>query len=172
MTAIDQFLGDAVGAALGELRDDPIPVYTFAFYHDHESGAVSICVDTIENSSEAILRSNDWSMKHFNEHIRSGELGDASLFQANTGRNLSLGDFAKMNLARTDLPDEIELNDDFYLGMVRSVMNRQEEILDLSEDRDRVLFCASTKDAEVGNVWSRIRSAEQGEDTNPPPLRS
>ena len=166
MTTIEQFLDDIVSLAIGELRNEPTPVYTFAFYHDHESGAVSVCVDTKANSAEAVLRSNRWSIKYFDEHIQAGELEDAQLFQANAGRNLSLGDFAKINISRMDLPEGFEPCDDLYLGMVRSVMRHQEAILELSHDPDTVLFCSSTSDAEVGITWPRNPSAEQADGSN------
>src|SRR6516162_8644908 len=82
MTALSEFQSGIVKAALTELRKDPIPIHTFAFYHDHESGTVSVCVDTKESSMELVRSSNRWAMGHFAGHIQSGSWEDACLFQA------------------------------------------------------------------------------------------
>jgi len=42
-------------------------VYTFALYHDHESAAVSVCVDTEANSRRVVAHTNRYNMKHFTE---------------------------------------------------------------------------------------------------------
>ena len=49
-----------------------IPVFTFAFYHDHESGAVSVCVDTKENSAKLVLSMNNYNMRHFFKAVAGG----------------------------------------------------------------------------------------------------
>ena len=146
--------------AVLELRANPIPIHTFAFYHDHESGAVSVCVDTKESSLRLVRKSNEWSMKHFAEHVQDGSWEDACLFQANVGRGLSLGDFARVNLARTDLPLGTATDQSFYLAMARAVIAHQEDILRLAAEPKDVLFCCSSADSEVGLVWSALANAE------------
>jgi hypothetical protein len=158
----DSFLKAALKAAIVQLRADPVPIHTFAFYHDHESGAVSVCVDTKESSREHLNRSNRWSMKHFAQHIQAGSWEDASLFQANVGRSLSLGDFARVNLARTRVPPSTVIDGAFYLAMARTVIARQQDILSLAPDPEDVLFCCSGAGAEVGMVWSALQNAEPG----------
>ena len=44
-------------SALSEIEASGLPVFTFAMYHDHESGAVSVCADSEESSARAGGRS-------------------------------------------------------------------------------------------------------------------
>ncbi len=150
------FLDRVIKAALAELAADPIPIYTFALYHDHESGAVSVCADTRESSLALVRQSNAWTMKYFAEHVRDGNWRSAVLFQANIGRSLSLGDFARVNVARTDLPSGAVDGESFYLAMAKAVIANQQEILGLALSREDVIFCCSDADSEVGLVWSAL----------------
>lgn len=161
MNEITEFLDGVVKAALVELRADPIPIYTFAFYYDHESAAVSVCADTKESSLASIRQSNKWSMDYFAQHIREGNWDDASLFQANVGRSLSLGDFTRVNVARTDLPTGFLIDESFYLSMARVVIANQHEILEFALDPEEIVFCCSSADSEVGLTWTVIKDAEQ-----------
>ena len=162
MSEIYNFLDGVVKAALAELRADPIPLYTFAIYHDHESAAVSVCADTKESSLALVRLSNKWAMKYFAQHVRAGSWPDACLFQANVGRSLSLGDFVRVNLARASLAAGVVTDESFYLAMARAVIANQEEILRLAQDPQEVLFCCSGADSEVGLVWSVLPDAERG----------
>jgi hypothetical protein len=156
VSTILEFLSNVIETALVQLREYPIPIYTFAFYHDHESGFVSVCVDTKESSKKSVHESNKWSMNYFTEHIQNGRYEDACLFQANIGRSLSLGDFARVNLARTELEDSIITDESFYIVMARAVIAHQREILKLAPDPEEVIFCCSSADSEVGLVWSPL----------------
>src|SRR3982750_3530417 len=51
--------------AIAHPRAEAVPVYTFAFYHDHESGAVSVCVDTEASSARQVRATNRYNAKHF-----------------------------------------------------------------------------------------------------------
>ena len=152
MTATDLFRAVLV-RALEELEAAPIPIYTFALYHDHESSAVSVCVDTEESSQRLVLSTNRYNAGHFLQEVRAGNLRGASLWQANIGRSLSLGDFARVNLARSPL-NGLAIDDDFYLEMVRAVCEVAERIGALSPDPNRVIYATSGKDDEVAYVWS------------------
>ena len=156
MSNIPELFSGVIKAALSEVRKDPIPVYTFALYHDHESGFVSVCVDTKESSMRLVRDSNRWDMRYFAEHIQSGNWKDAALFQANIGRSLSLGDFARVNLGETDLDGDVSTDESFYLEMARAVIAHQREILELAPSPDDVVFCCSSADSEVGLVWSAL----------------
>lgn len=160
MSGIDKFLDGIVRTALAELRAASIPLFTFALYHDHESAAISVCVDTKESSLASVAQSNQWSMRHFARHIQDGCWQDACLFQANTGRSLSLGDFARVNVARAELPSGIEPDEAFYLAMARVVIANQKEILSLAPEPEAVVFCCSSADSEVGLVWSTLERTE------------
>lgn len=143
---------DVVDRALAETRSRSIKVYTFAFYHDHESAAVSVCVDTQDNSDRVARSINDYNCRHFRKAIDAGNLEMAALWQANTGRSLSLGDFTAVNLARTDLPQDRSGVD--YLAMVRAIMARHEEIRAQSLDPRLTLLACSGPEEEVALVWS------------------
>ena len=85
---------EVLSNAIDELRECGTRVYTFAFYHDHESAAVSVCVDTEANSRRFVAKSNAYRIRHFAKAVSAGNLKSAALWNANTGRSLSLGDFA------------------------------------------------------------------------------
>jgi hypothetical protein len=150
------FLDRVVKAELSELVADSIAIYTFALYHDHESGTVSVCADTMESSRALVRQSNAWTMKYFAEHVRDGNWKHAFLFQANIGRSLSLGDFARVNVARTVLPSGKVNGESFYLCMAKAVIANQQEILSLALRPEDVVFCCSDADSEVGLVWSAL----------------
>jgi len=98
-------------------------------------------------------------MKYFAEHAVEGEYEDLELWQANVGRNLSLGDFSLVNLARANLPDDVIIDTKFYLEMVRAIIGRQQEIIALAETKDDLIFRCSGPDSEVALVWIAIDSA-------------
>ena len=151
---VAELLARVVDRALDQVRQERLPVFTFAFYHDHESHAVSVCVDTAENSAETVRSTNDFSSKFFQAAVEEGDLATAGLWQANVGRSLSLGDFAMVNVARTDLDDEVEPDAEFYLAMVRTLVARQARVAQLAPDLSSLAFACSGADAEVSLVWS------------------
>ena len=148
----DSLFVDVVDRALAEVRRRSIRIYTFAFYHDHESSAVSVCVDTQDNSERVVRGINAYNSKHFFKAVEARDLKMAALWQANTGRNLSLGDFTAVNLARTDLPEDLRGVD--YCAMVRAVMVRHEEVRLQSLDPSVTLLACSGPEEEVALVWS------------------
>ena len=152
MTASTVF-ATVLNAALKELQAASTPVFTFAFYHDHESHAVSVCVDTEENSFKRVLATNRYNNRYFQKAIAEGDLEAAGLWQANVGRNLSLGDFSLVNVARTSL-GTLKITKNFYLTMIRSVISVQPQIAALSPRPERLLFACSGADSEVAIVWS------------------
>jgi hypothetical protein len=150
----DRSLFDRVLAeAIAVVRREHVRVFTFAFYHDHESHAISVCVDTEESSKRLVASSNAYNQKYFWPAIEKGDLEDAALWTANIGRSLSLGDFAFVNLARTDLPRG-KIAKDFYAEMVRALHAKEEEIVTLAASPESLLFCASGADDEVALTWA------------------
>jgi hypothetical protein len=149
-----EILAKVISTALAEAARRSIAIYTIALYYDHESHAVSVCMDTEANSAECVRGTNAYNMRYFYEAIDEGDLGDAALWQANVGRNLSLGDFALVNLCRTDLGDETP-DQDFFVEMVRTLVSAESDVLRQASDPDRVLFVCSTAADEAGLVWSR-----------------
>jgi hypothetical protein len=145
--------GEVLTKAIHDVRARGTPVHTFAFYHDHESAAVSVCVDTEENSLRSVRKSNAYRINHFAKAVASGDLRSAAKWNANTGRNLSLGDFALVNVSRANL-EYIKPGKDFHLAMVRALWDRQQQVADLSPSPERLLFCCSGAQAEVEYMWS------------------
>ncbi len=150
-------LADVLDRAIKEIRRRRTRLYTVAFYRDRESSAVSACADTKTNSRRTVLSENRFSMNFFADAAESGDLDQAVLFQANIGRSLSLGDFTLVNLGRTTLEtnvSEVELS----LAMMRSLIARQTDLLALAPNADELVFVCSGVGAEIGYVWSRLRS--------------
>ncbi len=150
-------LSKTISAGLEHARKHSVPVYTFALYYDHESPAVAVCIDTEENSRRVVSDINRYNNKYFLKYAASGDLKEAALWQANIGRNLSLGDFAFVNVGRTELELE-KPNDEFFASLLQALVAHQEQVAKLATDRDRLLLCCSSQDDEVGFVWSVITS--------------
>lgn len=140
-------------AALAEIASSRLPVFTFALYHDHESGAVSVCADTEGNSSRVVASINAYNARHFGAAIARGDLRYAALWQANIGRSLALGDFAIVNAARTDIGD-VPVDEPFYVDMVQAVVAIQDRVAALAPDPRKLVFACSGADAEVALVWA------------------
>lgn len=145
--------------ALALIDQTNIDVFTFAVYHDHESRFLSICVDTEENSERKVQEQNRYNMKHFFRAFAAGSPSEASLWQANVGRNLSLGDFSRVNLVEMELPPGHEAGEAFYASLVLAVKSRAQEIAKRSSHPEKLLFCCSTEAEEVGLVWA-LESAQ------------
>jgi hypothetical protein len=140
-------------SALAEARERNVPVFTFALYHDHEAAAISVCVDTEQRSDKVVRSINAYNMRHFLRAVQAGDLETAALWQANIGRSLSPGDFEWVNLARAPL-GEVQVDDQSYVEMVRSVVARQDAIAALAPNPDRLVFACSGPEDEVAYVWS------------------
>jgi hypothetical protein len=153
MANASSLFAKVLAKALAEVEARPIPVFTFALYHDHESDAVSVCVDTEEKSDEVVQRINRYNMRHFMKAARAGDLEQARLWQANIGRSLSLGDFRLVNLARTQL-DGIAVDDTFYVAMVKALVAVQSRVAALASRPERLAFACSGANSEVALVWS------------------
>ncbi|GAB5546027.1 MAG: hypothetical protein SangKO_057870 [Sandaracinaceae bacterium] len=153
MSDIEALLRDVMTRALGDLEQQGMDVYTFSFYLDHESRAVSVCADTRESSARLVGRSNAFANRYFLGAVRDGDLETAALWQANVGRSLSLGDFAAVNVARTELGRH-RPTPDLCLAMVESVIENHDAIRKLSSDPAQTILTCSTLDDEVGLVWS------------------
>ncbi len=151
-------INQVLRAAIQHIAEHRTPVFTFALYFDHESSAVSVCVDTEENSAKVVAKINRYNSTHFLAAVEGGDLKSATLWQANTGRSLSLGDFALVNVARTDLPT-ISHDGTLELALVRALVGVQREVLALADVPEDVLFVCSSADDEVGYVWSAAGGA-------------
>jgi len=158
MSGFQKIAAAVIDQALAEVVADQIPVFTFALYFDHESPALSVCVDTRSNSDAQILEQNAYSSRYFHRSIADGDFEQAKRWQANVGRNLSLGDFTKVNIARVelDLPNYTDVD---CVALVRELMSREAEIRSLASSPDDLVFCCSTPEDEVGLVWSAVEQS-------------
>lgn len=157
----ESLLRDVVGRALEEVAERGIQIYTIALYHDHESAAVAVCVDTRDNSDRQVREENRYNMKRCLRAIEIGSLREALLWQANVGRNLSLGDFEAVNLARTDIPPGIAFWRTPRVGtiaMAQALMAFEGEIRRLSLDPARTVLACSGPEEEVALVWALSES--------------
>jgi hypothetical protein len=145
---------DMIEKAILEIKNKQIDLYTFAFYHDHESHAISICIDTKPNSEKTVLKSNEFSMKYFIDSIGKKNIESAELHKYETGRSFSLGDFKYANLIRVEFNKKIKNNTQFYLDMVEAINTQKEKIKENSKTPENIVFCCSTKDNEVGLIWN------------------
>lgn len=140
-------------AAVPEIQASKIDIFTFSFYHDHESRAVSVCVDTKQNSDRMVRKINAYAHKHFMKAVEIGDLDSAMNWNANIGRSLSLGDFSMVNVSRTDI-GEIETDDAFYLGMLQALLAIQDDVASLTSNPEHLVFTCSGPNDEVAYVWS------------------
>ena len=142
-----------IRAAIGEAEKRDLRIYTFALYFDHESPALAVCMDTKENSRLRVREQNNYSAKYFLKFIGDRDIERAARWQANVGRNLSLGDFAVVNVAREEV-GPIELSAEDCLGLIERVLAHESAIRKLADDADELVFCCTSPSDEVGIVWS------------------
>jgi len=151
---MDAIVADVLDRAIAEVRSRGIAVYTFALYFDHESPALSVCVDTAANSARTVKGINAYNRKYFVDAVQAGDLRAASLWCSNVGRSLSLGDFALVNVARTELSTEASEDQSVFQAMLRVLVAREHEVAILAPDRDALLLCCTGPDDEAEYVWS------------------
>ena len=130
-------------------RYDGSDLYSLAVYWDHESGLVSICIDTEKNSRAKVIESNEYNYRYWSEAIKHGDIEDAKLWQANPGRNLSLGDFAYVNIVESELQGRFN-----PLEAIGAIESSRTLILQKARSPSDVRFMVSTEQEEVGLVWS------------------
>ena len=140
--------------ALFEAKSRNVPIYTFALYYDHESPAVSVCIDTEEQSKATVKSMNTYSRIYFGRAVADGDLSGAALWRANIGRSLSLGDFHMVNVARTELAGDFVPGDDFFLALVQALVAAEAKVSAQSGNTESLLLCCSGKDDEVALWWS------------------
>lgn len=153
MSATALIVRSVLASAVAELEERSFPVYTFAFYRDHESGAISVCADTKVTSEKSVLGINQYNWRHFRKAVESNDLKSAERWQCNIGRSLSLGDFELVNVGRADLPSVFD-EADLYLEMVNGLIEFQDRVLNLAPVREQVVFACSGPLDEVQLVWS------------------
>lgn len=148
------FIEKVIDQALSEAGHRQVPIYTFALYFDHESPAVSVCIDTEENSKTTVARINTYNRKYFSPAVDSGDLKSASLWLANAGRSLSLGDFHMVNVAREELPETFSSSQEFFVTLVQTLAAAEAKVAAQAENPHSLLLCCSGMNSEVEYWWS------------------
>jgi hypothetical protein len=143
-----------ISEALIEARRRDVAIYTFALYYDHESPAVSVCIDTEERSKSSVIAMNKFVRGHFSAAVADGDLERAESWHGNIGRSLSLGDFHMVNVARTELPRNFAPNSSFFLTIIRSLMSAESAVAAQARLPSSLLFCCSGAKDEVQYWWS------------------
>ena len=158
-----------IDRSLVELSRARFRLYTFALYLDVESSCLAVCADTASNSARLVRRINRFNCAEFGESVERGDLAGAALWQANLGRNLSLGDFALVNMCRLTIPSVTPPTT--YLLMLRAMRQREQELL-LATPRPAklMLVCTGPNDeAEFTWVPSASPHSRMSENVMPPP---
>jgi len=139
--------------ALKAASEQKIDIYTFAMYHDHESGFVTICIDTKQNSDKSVISQNRYSRDNFLREIEGGNLEMAGLWQANGGRSFSLGNFSFVDFRAIEVTQR-KKQKGFYLAMIKAIEEMSELIQRSSSHGSNLIYCCSTEKDEVGLIWS------------------
>ena len=149
-----KLIEEVLKQALSEARSANVPIYTFALYYDHESSAISVCIDTAEKSAATVASINAYNGKYFHGAVAAGNLEGASLWQANIGRSLSLGDFHLVNVARRELGCDFRPEEEFFVSLVQGVVAVEPLVAEMSVTPESLLLCCSGPDSEVQYWWS------------------
>jgi hypothetical protein len=144
--------------AIAFASEEQINVYSFSFYLDHESRAISVCLDTHENSKNKVMEENSYNSNYFRKCIDDNDLEGALMWCANPGRNLSLGDFKFVNVSREDL---LESSPDKKVCeiMLRTLVEFEDAVSQLTKIPDELLLSCSTANDELGLTWTIINAA-------------
>lgn len=135
-------------------------IVTLALYFDHEGAVLSVCADTLENSTAKQEDSRKWCYQHLSEAISKGDLAEAALFNHSVCRSLSLGDFALRNLAEYALEQDDEVSampEHFFIALAQGLHRNTQACLSVCAPEVPVVFACSTATDEVGLVWTPLR---------------
>jgi len=152
MSVYDTTFDMVIDKALNILFEKKEDVYTFALYYDHESYAVSVCADTIQNSERVAREINAFSREQFFAAIEQRDLERAALWNCNTGRSFALGDFKYRSLGWEAIKAPNN-SAPFYGAMVQALIRNSHKIAALTRNPEQLVFCCSTKNDEVGLFW-------------------
>lgn len=152
MSVYDKPFDIIIDKALNILFEKKADIFTFALYYDHESYAVSVCADTIENSERVAKEINAFSREQFFAAIQNQDLEYAALWNAITGRSFALGDFKYRSLGWEAIKAPNN-SAPFYRAMVQALIRNSHKIAALTRHPEQLVFCCSSKDNEVGLIW-------------------
>jgi hypothetical protein len=158
MSVYDRTFDIVIEKALNILFDKKADIFTFALYYDHEGWAVEVCADTVYNSQRTVRASNAFNREQFFAAIERNDLETATVWNCNTGRSLSLGDFQYKMLGWE--PIKAPNNSvPFFRAMVRALIRNSHKIAALTRNPEQLVLCCSTKNSEVGLIWFHEEAA-------------
>ncbi len=114
MKEIEDILEDIIKEALLVVEKQKIDIFTFCLYHDHESRAIAVCIDTKENSKRFLVESNAWKKKYFYEKLTEENIEELKLWNFESGRSFSLGDYSYKNIGRIKIDNLGSLGANLY----------------------------------------------------------
>jgi hypothetical protein len=147
------FFDDMVKEALALVIEKNINIYTFAYYHDHESSCIGIGIDTEENSNKLVKSSNEFTKKYFYRYLEDEDLNSLKSFCFNAGRSFYLGDYTYRNIVYKKIPEEYKSSKKMYLEMIKAINSNKEDILKFSDKPENIFFSCSSEDNEVEYIW-------------------
>jgi hypothetical protein len=149
-----EIIDSVIEQALAEAKQGRVTVYTFALYYDHESHAISVCIDTEEQSKATVHRINTYNRKYLMPALAAGDLKGATLWRSNIGRSLSLGDFHMVNLSRAELPINVKPNEGFFVSLVQALVAAEANIVSQAASPESLLLCCSGSSNEIEYWWA------------------
>jgi hypothetical protein len=152
---MNKIASTVISATLNEAKSRCISIYTFALYYDHESSAISVCIDTIENSKRSVRGQNIRNNEYFFDYVAQGDLESAARWKSNIERNTEVGDFAYINLQRQELASK-RSGRKFFIGLLETLISYQEAIAELATNKENLVFCCSGPNYEVEYIWSAM----------------
>lgn len=78
-------MDNTIDQGLAEAARRDLAIHTFALYYDHESPAISVCIDTAESSRRKVADINAYNRKYFEEAVAAGDLKTAALCRPISG---------------------------------------------------------------------------------------
>lgn len=144
MSVYDTPFDTIIDKALNILFEKKADIFTFALYYDHESYAVSVCADTIENSERVAREINAFSREQFFAAIQQQELERAALWNSITGRSFALGDFTYRSLGWEAIKAPNN-SAPFYRAMVQALIRNSHKIAALTRNPEQLVFAAQVK---------------------------
>lgn len=154
MSVIEPIVEKVISNALMEARRKDVVIHTFALYYDHETPAVSVCIDTEENSKAQAIRTNAFARQRFMQAVAEGDLEHAARWHGNSDRSFALGSFHMVNVARVDLSRNFTPTKAFFLMLVKSLMAAEPAVVAQARLPSSLRLCCTGANDEVQFIWS------------------
>lgn len=137
-----------------EARRKDVVIHTLALYYDHETPAVSVCIDTEENSEAQAVSVSAYSRQRFTEAVAEGDLERAARWHGSSDRSFALGNFHMVNVARMELSREFTPTKAFFLMLVKSLVAAEPAVVAQAKMPSSLILCCTGADDEVQFIWA------------------